>query len=125
MCVTFSYQQCYCKYFFEKGKRNFFFSIASSHFRACSHNIVNGQSLQTAPENVNVIMKVHRTLLCLKSLCLFLQINNMKTKFKETIEKCDNLEQRLNELLKEKQSVERKYVFLSEDIFHKSNYILF
>lgn len=43
-------------------------------------------------------------------LCLFLQINNMKTKFKETIEKCDSLEQRLNDLLKEKQSVERKWV---------------
>ncbi|XP_006148059.1 BRCA1-associated protein isoform X1 [Tupaia chinensis] len=36
------------------------------------------------------------------------EINNMKTKFKETIEKCDNLEHRLNDLLKEKQSVERK-----------------
>jgi len=34
----------------------------------------------------------------------------MKTKFKETIEKCDSLEQRLNDLLKEKQSVERKWV---------------
>lgn len=41
-------------------------------------------------------------------LCLLFQINNMKTKFKETIEKCDNLEHRLNDLLKEKQSVERK-----------------
>ncbi|XP_035562613.1 BRCA1-associated protein isoform X4 [Canis lupus baileyi] len=39
---------------------------------------------------------------------LQLEINNMKTKFKETIEKCDNLEHRLNDLLKEKQSVERK-----------------
>ncbi|XP_039735395.1 BRCA1-associated protein isoform X4 [Pteropus medius] len=38
----------------------------------------------------------------------YIQINNMKTKFKETIEKCDNLEHRLNDLLKEKQSVERK-----------------
>ncbi|XP_068937522.1 BRCA1-associated protein isoform X2 [Petaurus breviceps papuanus] len=36
------------------------------------------------------------------------EINNMKTKFKETIEKCDTLEHRLNDLLKEKQSVERK-----------------
>lgn len=34
----------------------------------------------------------------------------MKTKFKETIEKCDSLEHRLNDLVKEKQSVERKYV---------------
>lgn len=34
----------------------------------------------------------------------------MKTKFKETIEKCDSLEHRLNDLLKEKQSIERKYV---------------
>ncbi|KAJ7422695.1 BRCA1 associated protein [Willisornis vidua] len=38
------------------------------------------------------------------------EINNMKTKFKETIEKCDSLEQRLNDLLKEKQSVERKWL---------------
>lgn len=36
------------------------------------------------------------------------EINNMKTKFKETIEKCDSLEHRLNDLLKEKQSIERK-----------------
>uniref|UniRef100_A0A7N4NTJ6 BRCA1 associated protein n=1 Tax=Sarcophilus harrisii TaxID=9305 RepID=A0A7N4NTJ6_SARHA len=36
------------------------------------------------------------------------EINNMKTKFKETIEKCDTLEHRLNDLQKEKQSVERK-----------------
>ncbi|XP_028621799.1 BRCA1-associated protein [Grammomys surdaster] len=36
------------------------------------------------------------------------EINNMKTKFKETIEKCDSLELRLSDLLKEKQSVERK-----------------
>ena len=41
-------------------------------------------------------------------LCLLFQINNMKTKFKETIEKCDSLEHRLNDLLKEKQSLERK-----------------
>ena len=43
-----------------------------------------------------------------RNLCLLFQINNMKAKFKETIEKCDNLEHRLNDLLKEKQSVERK-----------------
>jgi hypothetical protein len=43
-------------------------------------------------------------------LCLPFQINNMKTKFKETIEKCDSLEHKLNDLLKEKQSVERKWV---------------
>lgn len=59
----------------------------------------------------SVLTKVQRTLSCWKCpLCLFLQINNMKTKFKETIEKCDSLEQRLNDLLKEKQSVERKWV---------------
>ncbi|XP_076842796.1 BRCA1-associated protein [Brachyhypopomus gauderio] len=36
------------------------------------------------------------------------EINNMKAKFKETIEKCDNLELRLNELAKEKQTMEKK-----------------
>ncbi|XP_069789489.1 BRCA1-associated protein isoform X2 [Narcine bancroftii] len=36
------------------------------------------------------------------------EINNMKTKFKETIEKCDSLEQKLNELMKDKQALERK-----------------
>ncbi|XP_055511799.1 BRCA1-associated protein isoform X1 [Leucoraja erinacea] len=36
------------------------------------------------------------------------EINNMKTKFKETIEKCDSLEQKLNELIKDKQALERK-----------------
>ncbi|XP_069816889.1 BRCA1-associated protein isoform X1 [Dendropsophus ebraccatus] len=36
------------------------------------------------------------------------EINNMKAKFKETIDKCDNLEHRLNDLLKEKQAVERR-----------------
>lgn len=44
------------------------------------------------------------------------EINNMKTKFKETIEKCDNLEQRLNDLLKEKQSVERKCTQLNTKV---------
>lgn len=37
-----------------------------------------------------------------------LQINNMKAKFKETLERCDNLEQRFGEISKEKQSVEKK-----------------
>lgn len=32
----------------------------------------------------------------------------MKSKFKETIEKCDSLEQKLNQLVKEKQSLEKK-----------------
>ncbi|XP_048448921.1 BRCA1-associated protein-like [Rhincodon typus] len=32
----------------------------------------------------------------------------MKIKFKETIEKCDSLEQKLNELMKDKQALERK-----------------
>ncbi|KAK2823305.1 hypothetical protein Q7C36_019905 [Tachysurus vachellii] len=36
------------------------------------------------------------------------EISNMKAKFKETIEKCDNLELRLNKLTKEKQTMERK-----------------
>ncbi|XP_055002588.1 BRCA1-associated protein [Sorex araneus] len=44
------------------------------------------------------------------------EINNMKTKFKETIEKCDNLEHRLNDLLKEKQSMERKCTQLNTKV---------
>ncbi|XP_067329183.1 BRCA1-associated protein isoform X2 [Anolis sagrei] len=44
------------------------------------------------------------------------EINNMKSKFKETIEKCDSLEQRLNDLLKEKQSLERKCTQLSAKV---------
>ncbi|NWT31003.1 BRAP protein, partial [Cardinalis cardinalis] len=49
------------------------------------------------------------------------EINNMKTKFKETIEKCDSLEQRLNDLLKEKQSVERKCSQLNNKVAKLSN----
>lgn len=36
------------------------------------------------------------------------QINNMKAKFKETLERCDNLERRLNDIGKEKQGMEKK-----------------
>lgn len=36
------------------------------------------------------------------------QIINMKAKFKETLERCDNLERRLNDICKEKQGVEKK-----------------
>lgn len=36
------------------------------------------------------------------------QINNMKAKFKETLERCDNLERRLNDVGKEKQGMEKK-----------------
>lgn len=32
----------------------------------------------------------------------------MKSKFKETLERCDNLERRLGEFSKEKQSLEKK-----------------
>lgn len=39
---------------------------------------------------------------------LSFQINNMKAKFKETLERCDNLEQRFGEISKEKQSMEKK-----------------
>lgn len=46
--------------------------------------------------------------MCFMTGFLFPQINNMKAKFKETIDKCDSLEHRLNDLLKEKQTVERK-----------------
>lgn len=49
------------------------------------------------------------SLFSLTSSSLCVQINNMKAKFKETIEKCDNLELRLGELAKEKQSMEKKY----------------
>uniref|UniRef100_A0A8C5P4Z8 BRCA1 associated protein n=1 Tax=Jaculus jaculus TaxID=51337 RepID=A0A8C5P4Z8_JACJA len=44
------------------------------------------------------------------------EINNMKTKFKETIEKCDTLEHKLNDLLKEKQSMERKCTQLNTKV---------
>ncbi|XP_078523568.1 BRCA1-associated protein [Lissotriton helveticus] len=44
------------------------------------------------------------------------EINNMKTKFKETIEKCDSMEQKLNNLVKEKQAVERKCTQLNSKI---------
>lgn len=36
------------------------------------------------------------------------QVNNMKSKFKETLERCDTLEQRVSEITKEKQSLEKK-----------------
>lgn len=49
--------------------------------------------------------------LILTVFCLsVIQITNMKAKFKETLERCDNLEQRLGEISKEKQSLEKKYV---------------
>ncbi|XP_057675840.1 BRCA1-associated protein [Corythoichthys intestinalis] len=41
------------------------------------------------------------------------EINNMKAKFKETLERCDNLERRLGEIGKDKQSVEKKCTQLS------------
>uniref|UniRef100_A0A674NQW9 BRCA1-associated protein n=1 Tax=Takifugu rubripes TaxID=31033 RepID=A0A674NQW9_TAKRU len=36
------------------------------------------------------------------------EVNNMKAKFKETLERCDNLEQRVSEISKDKQSLEKK-----------------
>lgn len=45
----------------------------------------------------------------------------MKTKFKETIEKCDNLEHKLNDLLKEKQSVERRCTQLNTKVAKLTN----
>nr|XP_023867673.1 BRCA1-associated protein-like isoform X2 [Salvelinus alpinus] len=36
------------------------------------------------------------------------EINNMKAKFKETIDRCDNLERRLGELAKDKQGMDKK-----------------
>ncbi|XP_061658121.1 BRCA1-associated protein isoform X3 [Syngnathoides biaculeatus] len=41
------------------------------------------------------------------------EINNMKAKFKETLERCDNLERRLGEISKDKQSMEKKCTQLS------------
>lgn len=49
------------------------------------------------------------------------EINNMKAKFKETIDKCDSLEHRLNDLLKEKQTVERKCTQLNTKLSKLSN----
>eukprot|EP00062_Callorhinchus_milii_P016716 gi/632968311/ref/XP_007900457.1/ PREDICTED: BRCA1-associated protein isoform X2 [Callorhinchus milii] len=49
------------------------------------------------------------------------EINNMKTKFKETIEKCDSLEQRLNELIKDKQALERKCSQLNNKVSKLGN----
>lgn len=44
------------------------------------------------------------------------EINNMKAKFKETLERCDNLEQRLGEISKEKQSLEKKCTQLNSRV---------
>lgn len=44
------------------------------------------------------------------------EINNMKAKFKETLERCDNLERRLGEISKDKQSVDKKCTQLSSRV---------
>nr|AAS20335.1 IMP protein [Xenopus laevis] len=44
------------------------------------------------------------------------EINNMKAKFKETIDKCDSFEHRLNDLSKEKQAVERRCAQLNSKV---------
>ncbi|XP_029941243.1 BRCA1-associated protein isoform X2 [Salarias fasciatus] len=44
------------------------------------------------------------------------EINNMKAKFKETLERCDNLERRLGEITKDKQAVEKKCTQLSSRV---------
>uniref|UniRef100_A0A673YMG5 BRCA1-associated protein n=1 Tax=Salmo trutta TaxID=8032 RepID=A0A673YMG5_SALTR len=44
------------------------------------------------------------------------EINNMKAKFKETIDRCYNLERRLEELAKDKQSMDRKCGQLSTHV---------
>lgn len=41
------------------------------------------------------------------------EISNMKVKFKETLERCDNLEQRMGELSKGKQGMEKKFTQLN------------
>lgn len=50
------------------------------------------------------VQALMRTCVC---VCVT-QINNMKAKFKETLERCDNLERRLGEISKDKQSTEKK-----------------
>ncbi|XP_072310384.1 BRCA1-associated protein [Eucyclogobius newberryi] len=44
------------------------------------------------------------------------EINNMKSKFKETLERCDNLERRLGEFSKEKQAVDKKCTQLNSRV---------
>lgn len=44
------------------------------------------------------------------------EINNMKSKFKETLERCDNLERRLGELSKDKQAMEKKCTQLNSRV---------
>lgn len=44
------------------------------------------------------------------------EIINMKAKFKETLERCDNLERRLNDICKEKQGVEKKCAQLNSRV---------
>ncbi|XP_039863310.1 BRCA1-associated protein isoform X2 [Simochromis diagramma] len=44
------------------------------------------------------------------------EINNMKAKFKETLERCDNLERRLGEMSKDKQSIEKKCTQLNSRV---------
>ncbi|KAF7642187.1 hypothetical protein LDENG_00262830 [Lucifuga dentata] len=44
------------------------------------------------------------------------EINNMKVKFKETIERCDNLERRLGEITKDKQVAEKKCTQLNSRV---------
>lgn len=48
------------------------------------------------------------------------EINNMKTKFKETLERCDTLERRLGEISKDKQSIEKKCTQLSSRVLKLS-----
>ncbi|XP_037122030.1 BRCA1-associated protein [Syngnathus acus] len=49
------------------------------------------------------------------------EINNMKAKFKETLERCDNLERRLGEISKDKQSTEKKCAQLSARVMKLSH----
>ncbi|KAM9841873.1 BRCA1-associated protein [Aulostomus maculatus] len=44
------------------------------------------------------------------------EINNMKAKFKETLERCDNLERRLGEITKDKQGIEKKCTQLNSRV---------
>uniref|UniRef100_A0A3P8R3D1 BRCA1-associated protein n=1 Tax=Astatotilapia calliptera TaxID=8154 RepID=A0A3P8R3D1_ASTCA len=44
------------------------------------------------------------------------EINNMKAKFKETLERCDNLERRLGEMSKDNQSIEKKCTQLNSRV---------
>ncbi|KAL3041876.1 hypothetical protein OYC64_019952 [Pagothenia borchgrevinki] len=52
------------------------------------------------------------------------EITNMKVKFKETLERCDNLERRFGEMGKEKQSIEKKCTQLNSRVVKLSQELM-